>query len=141
MGEDLDTWARLAWSGPIGFIPQVLAVYHDTGGACARNGPGSDLMATYQLWRESGRIPSALSRSSACWAHFLRCQDIHRHLAIGNVNRARDLLAGISWPKRVSFMGLGGYLAFGLLRFSRFAALTNSRWAGLWRLWQWKWRA
>src|SRR5258705_325770 len=27
-GQDVDTWARLAWSGPIAYWPEPLAIYH-----------------------------------------------------------------------------------------------------------------
>ena len=67
-GEDSDTWMRLAWLGPIAFVPETLATYHD-------KTPGNTLSAmpphgwgfpvhprTFRRWR--GRIPAALMESS-----------------------------------------------------------------------------
>lgn len=32
-GEDIDTWSRVAWAGPVVYVPQVLATYYRTPGA------------------------------------------------------------------------------------------------------------
>ena len=120
MGEDLDTWARLAWSGGIGFIPDVLAVYHLGDGACARSGgepvleknPAScDIQDTYVAWSRAGRIPSSLAESSEACVAFFRLLDMHTALLQERPERARFLYAGLPANQRWSVMGLSGRLA------------------------------
>ena len=69
-GEDVDTWARLAWTGPVVYVPEVLAVYWaDDPRSVTRQFRVHHLRphpvsVTYELWVEQGRIPPQLRRSS-----------------------------------------------------------------------------
>jgi len=70
IGGDLDTWARLAWSGPVGCVPESLATYHAdaperaTVRARARRPDYPSVLTTYRRWLSEGRIPPQLRDSS-----------------------------------------------------------------------------
>jgi hypothetical protein len=73
VGEDLDTWSRLAWSGPVVFVPDALATYHRPGPGVV--GLGRRLagevpvfLMTYAAWRDAQRVPSPLAESSRRFA-------------------------------------------------------------------------
>jgi hypothetical protein len=76
-GEDLDTWMRLAWSGTIAYVPEVLAVYHNTGSGAMAAGPqrvAGSLARCARLCREhlrTGAVPVPLRRSTRRCAHLL----------------------------------------------------------------------
>jgi GT2 family glycosyltransferase len=123
MGEDLDTWCRLAWSGPIGYIPHVLAVYHYCANACSRSLGASegnqcevycDIFETYMAWSSSGLVSTALARSSAAQVYLFRFYEAYRAICLGQADRVRDLYAGLPLRQRLSAMGLFGYLARGI---------------------------
>lgn len=69
-GEDNDTWCRLAWKGPIGFIAEPLIIRHD-------HAPGNTDRLPYPVgtaypaplqsfcrWKKNGLIPQILYKSS-----------------------------------------------------------------------------
>ncbi len=62
-GEDTDTWMRLAWLGPLAFVPELLAIYHnDTmDNVTGRGYPPDPRLpihpTTFRLWFRQGRIP------------------------------------------------------------------------------------
>lgn len=72
LGEDADTWARLAWSGPVGYIQRPLAVHREfVAGSLTARARASRLprerplvASTWEAWRQAGRIPAALAASS-----------------------------------------------------------------------------
>ncbi|MCM2257854.1 MAG: glycosyltransferase [Vicinamibacteria bacterium] len=76
VGEDADAWARLAWSGPIAYVPEVLAVYHNECSGRARNAPpiAPRVVQTWADWNEAGRVPAHLARSSHLYANWTLVQ-------------------------------------------------------------------
>jgi glycosyltransferase involved in cell wall biosynthesis len=144
MGEDLDTWARLAWSGRIGYIPSVLATYHFEEGACAQSIRDAvqgkdevfrDILETYLAWSRAGLVPPCLAESSEAYVYFMRILDIYAVLGLGRPDLARILYSGLPRWQRYSVSALCGYLALsipcacrplsGLGR--RFATLLSAR--------------
>lgn len=76
VGEDADTWARLAWSGPIAYVPEVLAVYHNECSGRARK-PPTAVPPVVRTWAElnaAGRIPAHLARSSRLYVNWTLVQ-------------------------------------------------------------------
>lgn len=67
IGEDTDTWHRLAWTTKIAFIPEYLAnFYLESGDSGWQNETDWGIrVSTYHSWRNSGRIPYHLQKSSA----------------------------------------------------------------------------
>jgi hypothetical protein len=131
LGEDLDTWARLAWSGPVAFIPDVLSTYHrDTGGS-SQHSTYVDVFPTYELWRASRRVPLALAASSAAYAYFFRFYEVFARIGARQASGAKALLSEVPWFKRFSVMGCHAHL--GLLfpwcqRYARGAGFRLGCW-------------
>ncbi len=77
-GEDSDAWARLAWSGPLAYVPEALAVYHRgtpgsiTTAAENHQPPFPPLVQSYRTWAAAGRIPPALDLSTRRFVRFTR---------------------------------------------------------------------
>ena len=75
MGEDLDTWARLAWTGRIGYVAECVVTCHldalprATGQVQRRAPEYPAFVRTFRGWDASGRIPEHLR------AHSLRFVD------------------------------------------------------------------
>jgi glycosyltransferase involved in cell wall biosynthesis len=75
IGGDRDTWARLAWTGPVGYVPGCLSTYHADAASRAtvrardRKPEYPAFLATYREWREGGRIPERLRETSARFAN------------------------------------------------------------------------
>lgn len=71
VGADTDAWARLAWSGPVAYVGEPLAVYHPflPGSAtdiARKSKPQFPAIAlSHAEWREAGRIPTRLAPSSS----------------------------------------------------------------------------
>jgi glycosyltransferase involved in cell wall biosynthesis len=120
MGEDVDTWARLAWTGPVGFIPQVLAVYHFSDGACAQSIQAADdssypvsydILETYRAWSRGGLVPTELCESTVAHVYLLRLYDVYNAISRGQAHRARFLYTGVPSCQRIWSRDLCGYLA------------------------------
>jgi glycosyltransferase involved in cell wall biosynthesis len=119
MGEDLDTWARLAWSGKIGYIPETLAIYNSVSdSACAQNlkatGSRCDIFDTYTVWKNAKLIPEKLSASSIEYVFLLWCFDLHDAVCRGQIDRYRRLCDSIPFRRRASVMVLFARLAWSL---------------------------
>ena len=73
-GEDGDMWARIAWSVPVGYVAETLAVYRRgipdslTTQARTLSPPDPPLLDSYSKWSAAGRIPEALAGSSLSMA-------------------------------------------------------------------------
>ncbi len=118
-GEDLDTWARLAWSGPIVFISRPLAIYHVQDGAGSRpSGEGCDILGTYSRWEAAGRIPGVVAKSSKAYVYYLRLLDYHAAIGRKLTERARILLEGLPVREQYGVMGLSGKLAVSMWVFT-----------------------
>ena len=99
-GEDIDTWARLAWSGPIGYVPRCLAWYHADAEVRATRPPPCAVrpvpffLETYRAWSEGLRIPPSLRRSSRAFANLVWCEHLMELAHAGQAPRARELVRG-----------------------------------------------
>lgn len=121
-GDDLDTWGRLAWSGNVGYVPDVLAVYHmETPGSVAKqerlNPQYPEFVLTYRRWRKEGRIPDRFLDSSQQYAYWLLLVYASLLVEAGDSTGARDMLCKeyplTAWP-RYGFVRI--YLRFLVLR-------------------------
>ncbi len=101
-GEDLDTWARLAWTVPVAYTPTVLSVYHTGGANCAMAGSHiaiaggyQQCLRTYQQWMKAERIPVRLARSSKRYAHLFGCLASRELKAGGDIRGALRVLTQV----------------------------------------------
>jgi glycosyltransferase involved in cell wall biosynthesis len=148
MGEDLDTWARLAWRGRIGYLPTVLATYHFGDGVCAQSAPGAaqnerddccDILETYLVWSSNGRVPAALAESSAAYIYSLRLYAVYKSLCTGHPEQAPPFHGtGLPRLRHSTVMRSCAVLALGIPR-------LRQRMVGIgWRLTLWllarRWR-
>jgi glycosyltransferase involved in cell wall biosynthesis len=96
-GEDEDTWARLAWTGEIGYVPRCLVCYHaDAAVRATRRLPGDvrpvpPFLETYREWSEQGRIPPPLRASSRALASFVLSSYLYELVHAGRAAAARAL--------------------------------------------------
>jgi hypothetical protein len=141
MGEDLDTWARLAWSGRIGFIPDELAIYYDTGGACLQHATDGSIVSTYASWRRAGRVPAGLVRSSAAYVRLGLLFEIYDRMQRRDTNNIPTLLSELPWSARASLMGLFAYFGAAFPWCSRYATFAGWRLGCLMLRLRWCWRA
>lgn len=104
-GEDLDTWARLAWQAPVAYVPEVLAIYHVSCTARAMQAAGQAIASGFayclRSCRErirSGQIPETHRRSTLQYAHMLAILYAREIKDAGNGMKAcRILLEEIFW--------------------------------------------
>lgn len=93
VGADVDAWARLAWTGPLAYVPEPLAVYHPylpgSATSVARgNRPLFPAMVrSHAEWRAAGRIPARLLKSSERCAQALA---LDHAVALANLGLRRD---------------------------------------------------
>jgi glycosyltransferase involved in cell wall biosynthesis len=95
--EDVDTWGRLALVGPVGYIDEVLAVYHyDAGGAMAtlqsRDPLYPAFARTFEQWRAEGRVPASLADSGADYVNQILLLYARKWLGRGRKLRALKVL-------------------------------------------------
>ncbi|MHB0939351.1 MAG: glycosyltransferase family 2 protein [Armatimonadota bacterium] len=95
MGEDIDTWVRLAWEGPIGFIPEPLFIYHNDNPDSATHSFISDSrpVETYRCWLAQGRIPTAMLTSTARYINVLSVIDANARIRNGLRQEARKIMS------------------------------------------------
>jgi glycosyltransferase involved in cell wall biosynthesis len=137
LGEDLDTWARLAWSGPVALIPDVLSTYHrDASGN--QHGTYVDVLPTYELWRDSRRVPLALAASSATYAYFFRFYEVFARIGAQEIDGAKAILSEVPWFRRISVMGCHAHLGLLFPWCQRYVCGVGFR-LGCWLL-AWRWR-
>ena len=77
-GEDLDTWARLAWEAPVAYVAEVLAIYHVTGSPRAMDVSHTVIAAGLQRCLRSARdrlrqhrVSPSLRRATRSYAQML----------------------------------------------------------------------
>ena len=141
LGEDLETWARLAWSGPVAFVPEVLSIYHRDASANHGQVPHVDVLPTYRSWRDSRRVPPALAASSAGYAYFFRFNEIYARIAAKQWNGAKALLSEVPWIRRLSLMGCHARLGLLFPWGRRYACGMGFRLGCLLLAWKWGERA
>lgn len=99
-GEDIDTWARLAWEVPIAYVPEVLVVYHVTGGLRAmdagRGQIATSLDRCAQACRDrmrQNKVPPRFCRSTLSYAHMLYSMCAREQKDAGDTGKAFKTLA------------------------------------------------
>ncbi len=76
-GGDVDTWTRLALMGEVGFVPEVLAVYHNEvggSGALFPKPPFPEGVKTLRRLREENSISCQFAKSSLVFENLLLLQ-------------------------------------------------------------------
>lgn len=97
-GEDVDTWARLAWTGPIVYVPEVLAIYHTETEGSAMKIPIEKwwsyppVVETFNKWKSEGRILASMLAASELYAQRHLYAYVGGLLKIGDRYRARETL-------------------------------------------------
>lgn len=72
-GEDVDTWVRVAWSGPIAYVPEALAVYHTETEGSATKLPLDQrvrypqIVTSFREWKAAGKIPHSMLAASEAY--------------------------------------------------------------------------
>jgi glycosyltransferase involved in cell wall biosynthesis len=106
-GEDFDTWARLAWSGPIGFVPDCLASYHLVSRDVETRGreltPVPVVLNSFRDWSRAGRIPSQLLPATTRLLNRVLADHVSELAHRGRAEDARRVLreywhGGGPWP-------------------------------------------
>jgi len=141
IGEDMDTWFRVACFGKVAFVPEVLATYHTGFGACAVHGQNLDLWDTYEAWLKAGRIPAELVASCTRLAIRFRLDAVMQALRKGNRSEARRLFGVLRGTHKCSPMGMACWLGcyfpllprtmqWGIVRFAQkyFSGVRSRKW-------------
>ena len=106
-GEDIDLWARLAWSGEVACCEESLAVYHSevptsaSKNACAvATYPA--VLRSYEEWSAAERIPVHLRRSSRSYATWVLAGHLLELAHQGLREQARHHLRLAHWRDRLN---------------------------------------
>ncbi len=113
-GEDLDTWARLSWTGDLVCIPKALAIYNIDTPNSAMKIPLKNrikilprIWITYQEWLESNRIPQEKLHSTERYIayqmfwHAINLIDAGLKKEAAKIAKKVYLLETVSWRQRV----------------------------------------
>ncbi len=137
-GEDLDTWLRLAWSGPVSYIPEPLAIYHEDCGASKSGVANLDVMATFLKWKRSGKIPESQLDSAFAFAALCRHRTAFFLSQAGLARKGLRLHRNLPFHSRLSLHGVAAYISlrdrsFGRHFFSAVEAVNRMTAYWLWR--------
>ncbi|MGD0898461.1 MAG: glycosyltransferase family A protein [Thermoguttaceae bacterium] len=98
-GGDVDTWARIAWTGKIGVVPEVLAIWHCAAegrvtneGAVKRQFALVPVIKSYESWKEQGRIPEDCRESTERYLQQVYLSHSRLLAEAGNRPEARRVL-------------------------------------------------
>ncbi len=111
VGEDLDSWFRLACVGKAVVLPEILATYHTGVGICTTAVGNMDVWDTYQSWLQAGRIPESLRSSARALAVRWRLNTVLFLLRKGRRSEAKSLLGVLRWSELWTPMGFTSMLA------------------------------
>jgi hypothetical protein len=97
VGEDLDMWFRVAWSTPIAYVPQVLAVYYLNAGASNwqtvwLRGDELYCQQTFAQWLAENRVPAHLVGPTRTHFQVLRLLHCLQQATHGDPRQARRML-------------------------------------------------
>jgi glycosyltransferase involved in cell wall biosynthesis len=105
-GEDIDLWARLAWSGDVAFCGRTSAVYHtEVPSSASKNAhqtmvPYPAVLRSFEAWSAGGRIQLRLLRSTRRYANWLLARHVMELSHQGFGEEARRRLRQASWRGR-----------------------------------------
>lgn len=97
-GEDIDTWARVAWTGPVVYVPEILAVYHTETEGSAMKAPLETRLSyppvvrSFDQWRLKGEIADNMLVVSHQYTQRYLYGYVGGLLAIGAPSEARRVL-------------------------------------------------
>lgn len=114
LGEDLDTWFRLACVGKIVFVPQVLATYYTGIGVCASGESNMDVWDSYQSWHQANKIPEELKGSARALAVNLRLKTVLAWWLAGKKTDARKMLTPLYWSELLTPFWIVSCIVFSL---------------------------
>ena len=106
--EDMDLWARLAWSGDVAFCPESLAIYHnEVPESLSKNvragiTPYPAVLRTWEEWSAGGKIPERLRSSSRRYANWFLAWNVMELAHQGLRAEARDRLKRTAWRDRAN---------------------------------------
>lgn len=128
-GEDIDLWARLAWSGDVAYCAQALAVCHtEVQGSASKNRWAAAIaypavLRSYLEWRSADRIPRHLLESSGRYANWILARHVMELAHQGFREDAHRRLCEASWQNRADPLlwraRLWTHLPTGVLRAAR----------------------
>ena len=102
-GEDIDLWARLAWSGDVAYCGNALAICHTEVPHSASKSvreaiaPYPAVLRSYEEWSRSKRIPDLLRDSSRRYANWILARHVMELAHHGFREVAKSRLRGASW--------------------------------------------
>ncbi len=104
-GEDVDLWARLAWSGDVAFCDRVAAIYHSEVANSASKQVHSisaypRILHSYQEWSAKARIRPRLVPSSRRYANWILSRHVMELCHHGLKAKAREHLRLGAWRSR-----------------------------------------
>ncbi len=137
-GEDLDTWMRLALSGPVAFIPECLSIYHEACGTSGTAVANPDVMTTYRDWRDRELIPTSLHKSARAFATLYRYRTIFFLAQAGQYEKGWKLFKDLPLRDRFGVYGLTGCLSLLSYRIGRIAISAVERANQLSAPWHWR---
>ena len=101
-GQDIDAWARIAWTGPIAYCARPLVIYHDEVSDSlskrVRDGVAYPaVLVSFEQWSEAGRIPLPLQMASRRYATWVLARHAIEMSHLGLRRAARKLLFSTHW--------------------------------------------
>jgi len=103
VGEDLDTWFRLAARGSVVFLPEVLSIYHTGLGLCAVEELNFDVWDSFRLLTSEGKMPRALRKSAERLAAHQRLRTVRCRIHARRFREAQGMLLEMPVRQWLSF--------------------------------------
>ena len=94
-GEDVDTWYRLACNGRLVFVPESLAIYHNTDPSAGLRESNPDVWNSWVRLSSAGEIREDLARSAKRHALDSRVKTVVCRLRDGKLREARQLIRAV----------------------------------------------
>lgn len=111
-GEDLDTWFRLALSGPVAYIPSPLSIYHEQCGHSSQSGAANlDVMPTLKAWEAKGLVRHGHRKHAAAFATLCRHRTIFFLSGAGLRREGLRLHRDLLLRDRFGLYGVASYLS------------------------------
>lgn len=102
-GEDIDLWARLAWSGEVAFCADAYAIWHsEVPNSASKNTQAAIdeypiFLRSYEEWDSQGRIPQHLRASSRRYATWVLARHVMELAHHGRAAEAQARLGRRRW--------------------------------------------
>jgi len=116
MGEDLDTWFRLACAGAVAYTPTPLAIYHNSRKTMTALPTNPDVWPTCLAYANSNGIPKAIACHAEQWAALTRLCTVKDKLRSHDAQASRDLLSALPSRLLLNAAGLEVLIAIAMPR-------------------------